>query len=152
MSSRGVCLYYFNYTWWSVLFIKLNVMLFYPTLFDFVVVSPNFLFLIFFSDTLCPFPSLKFNDKVAHLSRNSSNIIIMWCYPKVSGIWILRANSYAYIEIPLYVSSNTYLGILWPAASSWAVRFIVGERISINIFPWVCGFAMADMRESDVSV
>lgn len=78
--------------------------------------------------------------------------IITRFYPKVPEIWILRANGYEYIEIPLRVSPHTLLESVWQAASSWVVGFIVGERISIVVFPWVCGFAMADLREQRVCI
>jgi hypothetical protein len=32
------------------------------------------------------------------------------------------------------------------------VEFIVGERISIVVFKWDCGFALADMREQGVCI
>jgi hypothetical protein len=41
----------------------------------------------------------------------------------------------------------TILESVWQAASSWVLGLIVGERISIVVFPWLCGFAMADLRE-----
>jgi hypothetical protein len=72
-------------------------------------------------------------------------------YPKVPEIWILRPNGYEYIEIPLGVSPHTLLQSVWQAASSWVVGFIVGECISI-VFPWLCGFAMADLREQRVLI
>jgi hypothetical protein len=53
---------------------------------------------------------------------------------------------------PLGVSSHTLLESVWQAASSWAVGFIISECISIVVFPWVCGFAMADLREHRVCI
>jgi hypothetical protein len=73
-------------------------------------------------------------------------------YPKVPKFLILRANGYGYIEIPLGVSPHTLLESVWQAASSWLVGFIVGERISIVVFRWVCGFAMADLTEQRVCI
>jgi hypothetical protein len=32
------------------------------------------------------------------------------------------------------------------------VGVIVGERISIDVFPWVCGFAMTGLREQRVCI
>jgi Ser/Thr protein kinase RdoA (MazF antagonist) len=45
------------------------------------------------------------------------------------------------------VSSHTFIKSVWQAASSWVFWYIVGEYISIAVFPWVFGFAMADLRE-----
>jgi hypothetical protein len=71
-------------------------------------------------------------------------------YLKVPEIWILCADGYEYIEIPLGVSAYILLESLWQAASSSVVGFIVGERISIVVFWWASGFAMADLREHRV--
>jgi hypothetical protein len=48
----------------------------------------------------------------------------------VPEIWILHANGYEYIEIPLGVSPHTLLESVWQVASSRVVGFIVGERTS----------------------
>jgi hypothetical protein len=67
-------------------------------------------------------------------------------YPKVPEMWILRVNGYEYIETPIGVSLHTLLESVWQAASNWVVEFIVGEHISIVVFPWVFGFAMTNLR------
>jgi hypothetical protein len=73
-----------------------------------------------------------------------------WCDPKASEIWILRANGYGYIEIPIDVSPHILFESVWQAVSSWVVGFIVSKHISIVVFPWVRGFAMAVLREQRV--
>jgi hypothetical protein len=50
------------------------------------------------------------------------------------------------------VSPHTLLDSVWQVLSSWVVGFIVGERIAIVVFPWVCSFMMADLREQHVCI
>jgi hypothetical protein len=69
--------------------------------------------------------------------------VCRWCEPKVPEIWILLVNAYGYTEIPTGVAPHTLLESVWQAVLSWVVGFIVGERISVVMFRWVCGFAMA---------
>jgi hypothetical protein len=99
--------------------------------------------------------------KYKHIIHNTSsvNVICADCieltykvYPKVPEIWILRANGYEYIEIPLGVSPHTLLESVWQAASSWVVGFSVGKRLSMVVFRRLCGFAMADLREQRVCI
>jgi hypothetical protein len=49
----------------------------------------------------------------------SKQNLYTWWDPKVPEIWMLRANGYEYIEVPLSVSPHTLLESVWQAASSW---------------------------------